>query len=51
MNEIFTPILMPGADFVITNTFGSFSWVLDEYNIADRAYELTRAEQNLSKTV
>jgi len=49
MNEIFHAYLTAGADFITTNTFGSFSWVLDEYNIADRAYELTRAGAELVK--
>ena len=49
MNEIFHAYLTAGADFITPNTFGSFSWVLDEYNIADRAYELTRAGAELVK--
>jgi len=43
MEEIFNAYLRAGADLITTNTFGSFSWVLDEYQIGDRAYELTRA--------
>jgi len=43
MEEIFNAYLKAGADLITTNTFGSFSWVLDEYDISDRAYELTRA--------
>ena len=49
MNEIFTAYLTAGADFITTNTFGSFKWVLDEYNIGDRAYELTKAGAELVK--
>ena len=30
-----------GADFIKTNTFGSMGWVLDEYDMGHRAYELT----------
>lgn len=43
MEEIFNAYLKAGADLITTNTFGSFSWVLDEYQIGHRAYELTRA--------
>ena len=43
MEEIFNAYLNAGADLITTNTFGSFSWVLDEYQIGDRAYELTKA--------
>lgn len=49
MNEIFHAYLTAGADFITTNTFGSFSWVLDEYNIGSRAYELTCAGAKLVK--
>jgi 5-methyltetrahydrofolate--homocysteine methyltransferase len=43
MRDIFSAYLTAGADLITTNTFGSFSWVLDEYDIADRAYELSKA--------
>lgn len=49
MNEIFHAYLTAGADFITTNTFGSFSWVLDEYGIGSRAYELTYAGAKLVK--
>ena len=49
MNDIFSAYLTAGADFITTNTFGSFSWVLDEYQIGHRAYELTRAGAELVK--
>ena len=49
LSEIFHAYLTSGADFITTNTFGSFSWVLDEYNIGNRAYELTRAGAALVK--
>ncbi len=41
LSEIFHAYLTAGADLITTNTFGSFSWVLDEYGIGNRAYELT----------
>jgi len=49
LSEIFEAYLTSGADFITTNTFGSFSWVLDEYDIGHRAYELTKAGTELVK--
>jgi len=47
LSNIFKAYLTAGADFITTNTFGSFSWVLDEYQIGHRAYELTKAGAEL----
>ena len=49
LKDIFSAYLTSGADFITTNTFGSFSWVLDEYGIGSRAYELTKAGAALVK--
>ena len=49
LSEIFHAYLTAGSDFITTNTFGSFSWVLDEYQIGNRAYELTKAGAQLVK--
>ncbi len=49
ITEIANAYLTSGADFITTNTFGSFSWVLDEYDIGERAYELTLAGTKLVK--
>lgn len=49
LSGIFHAYLTAGADFITTNTFGSFSWVLDEYQIGHRAYELTKAGAELVK--
>ncbi|MBU0720716.1 methionine synthase [bacterium] len=49
LEEIFHAYLTAGADFITTNTFGSFSWVLDEYQIGHRAYELTKAGAQIVK--
>ncbi|DAB29941.1 MAG TPA: methionine synthase, partial [Sulfurimonas sp. UBA12504] len=49
LRNIFKAYLTAGADFITTNTFGSFSWVLDEYQIGHRAYELTKAGAQLVK--
>lgn len=43
MSDIFHAYLTAGADLITTNTFGAFSWVLEEYGIGHRAYELSRA--------
>jgi len=43
MRDIFHAYLNAGADMITTNTFGAFSWVLDEYGIGHRAYELSKA--------
>ena len=32
---------MAGADLIKTNTFGTMPWVLDEYGMGERAYELS----------
>ena len=49
MRDIFHAYLTAGADLITTNTFGSFRWVLDEYDLGDRAYELTKAGAMLVK--
>ncbi len=38
-----------GANLITTNTFGTMPWVLDEYDIGDRAYELSRLGAQLVK--
>ena len=43
MRDIFNAYLTAGADLITTNTFGAFDWVLDEYGIGHRAYELAKA--------
>jgi 5-methyltetrahydrofolate--homocysteine methyltransferase len=40
-----------GVDVVETDTFGAFSVVLDEYGIADRAYELNVSAARLAREV
>ncbi|MBD3800341.1 MAG: methionine synthase [Campylobacterales bacterium] len=51
MREIFHAYLNAGADMITTNTFGAFSWVLDEYGIGHRAYELSKAGAQCVKEV
>lgn len=43
LEDIFHAYLTAGADLITTNTFGAFDWVLDEYNIGNRSYELSCA--------
>ena len=43
LEDIFNAYLVAGADLITTNTFGAFPWVLDEYDIGERSYELARA--------
>ncbi|WP_320035838.1 methionine synthase [Halarcobacter sp.] len=38
-----------GADLITTNTFGSMPWVLDEYQIPETSYELSKLGAELVK--
>ena len=40
-----------GADLIKTNTFGSMDWVLDEYDMGARAYELSKKGAQLVKAI
>ncbi|PHS38179.1 MAG: methionine synthase [Sulfurovum sp.] len=40
-----------GADIIKTNTFGTMPWVLDEYQMAERCYELSKKGAELVKSV
>ena len=40
-----------GADIIKTNTFGAMPWVLDEYGLGDRAYELSKKGAELVKEI
>jgi len=42
---------MAGADLLKTNTFGTMPWVLDEYQMGERAYELSKKGAELVKAV
>jgi 5-methyltetrahydrofolate--homocysteine methyltransferase len=42
---------MAGADLIKTNTFGTMPWVLDEYDMGERAYELSQKGAQLVKEV
>ena len=42
---------MAGADLLKTNTFGTMPWVLDEYQMGERAYELSKKGAQLVKEI
>lgn len=47
--KIHNAYLQAGADIVKTNTFGALPWVLEDYSIAQRAYELAFKGAKLAK--
>jgi len=42
---------LAGADMLKTNTFGTMPWVLDEYDMGERGYELSKLGAELVKEV
>ena len=42
---------MAGADLIKTNTFGTMPWVLDEYDMGERAYEFSKKGAMLVKEI
>jgi len=40
-----------GADMIKTNTFGTMPWVLDEYDMGERSYELSKLGAQLVKDI
>jgi len=42
---------MAGADLIKTNTFGTMPWVLDEYQMGERAYELSKKGAELVREI
>jgi len=51
MRSIHAAYFEAGADLVSTNTFGCASYVLAEYGLAERAYEITLAAGRLAREV
>ncbi|MFN3787636.1 MAG: homocysteine S-methyltransferase family protein, partial [Sulfurihydrogenibium azorense] len=49
IQNIHEKYLQAGADIIKTNTFGVLPWVLEEYGIPDKAYELAKAGALLVK--
>ncbi|MDR0762400.1 MAG: homocysteine S-methyltransferase family protein, partial [Campylobacteraceae bacterium] len=51
VQKIHKSYLKAGADIIKTNTFGAMPWVLDEYGLKDKAYELTYEGVRLAREV
>ena len=51
LTQIHTNYAATGADMIKTNTFGSMNWVLDEYDMGHRSYELSYAGASIVKEV
>ncbi len=51
IRQIHKRYAMAGANLISTNTFGTMPWVLDEYGMSSRAYELSRKGAELVKSV
>ena len=51
MKEVHNAYAKAGADFIKTNTFGSMPWVLDEYGLSHRCYELSKKGARIVKEV
>ncbi|MCB0713725.1 MAG: homocysteine S-methyltransferase family protein [Ignavibacteriae bacterium] len=49
VRKVHYEFLQAGADIIETNSFGATSIVLGEYNIADRAYELSRLSTEIAR--
>ena len=50
IGQIHKRYAMAGANLISTNTFGTMPWVLDEYGMSSRAYELSRKGAELVKS-
>ncbi len=51
LQSIHNAYAMADADMIKTNTFGAMPWVLDEYDIGDMAYELSRLGAKVVKDI
>jgi len=51
LKKIHMRYAMAGADLIKTNTFGTMPWVLDEYQMGERAYELSKKGASLVKEI
>ena len=49
IRTIHSAYLKAGADIIKTNTFGAMPWVLDEYDIGERTYELAYAGASIAQ--
>jgi 5-methyltetrahydrofolate--homocysteine methyltransferase len=51
LEKIYSAYAKADADLISTNTFGSMPWVLDEYGIGHRSYELSKLGCQIAKEV
>ena len=51
MRKVHYAYAKAGADIIKTNTFGTMPWVLDEYQMGERCYELSKKGAELVKSV
>ena len=51
LTQVHEAYALSGADMIKTNTFGSMDWVLDEYDMGERSYELSYAGAKIVKEV
>ena len=51
MRKVHYAYAKAGADIIKTNTFGTMPWVLDEYDMGERCYELSKKGAQLVKSV
>jgi len=51
MQEVHNAYAKAGADLIKTNTFGAMPWVLDEYGLSHRAYELSKKGAQIVKEI
>ena len=51
MREVHNGYAKAGADLIKTNTFGTMPWVLDEYGMGNRAYELSKKGAEIVKEI
>jgi len=49
--QIYKRYALAGANMIKTNTFGSMDWVLDEYDLGDLSYELSKLGASLCREV
>ncbi len=49
IQKIHEDYLKAGADIIKTNTFGAIAWVLDDYGMGERTYELAKAGAVIAK--
>ncbi len=51
MTRVHQAYAISGADLIKTNTFGAMPWVLDEYDMGDKSYELSKKSAQIVKGI